>query len=460
MSVNTLLIIEDEPLLGTELVRFFRSNGWEVDLVRNLSEARGVLVAGKLDPLVVLSDMNLPDGQALDLLEELSEPRTAWVFLTGYGSIPDSLRAVRLGAYDFLEKPVPMDRLDLVVTGALRTVRASRRLLDRSIQDTDLYSPESFLGGSRVTRTLRTLLRRLASVPLSSVVIEGETGAGKGLVARILHHSGVRSRGPLVEINCAALPSELLESELFGHEAGAFSGAQGRHRGLLEQATGGTIFLDEIGQMDAGLQAKLLKAVEDGRVRRVGGEGEVDVDVQIFAASNESLSDLVHDGRFREDLFHRLSVFSVHVRPLRERKEDLDELVPALLAEFNARSGKSVTIVHDAIWERLRAYDWPGNVRELRNVLERSVMLSDTDALPSKWLGIPSGSREELSESGGGGDAILIDSRLTLDEAEEQIIRAALKRNRFNVAATARELGTTRQKLRYRIEKHRIGVDS
>jgi DNA-binding NtrC family response regulator len=457
MSVGTLLIIEDEVVLGSELERYFQASGWEVARVQTLADARDLLARGSLDPLVVLSDMNLPDGRALDLLEELADPRTAWVFLTGYGSIPDSLRAIRLGAYDFLEKPVPMERLDFAIGGALRSARATRRLIGEAGKDDLRYTPDAFLGHSPPTRELRKLLWRLAGVPLSAVVIEGETGVGKGLVARILHHSGVRAEGPLVEVNCAALPTELLESELFGHEAGAFTGARRRHRGLFEQASGGTLFLDEVGQLGPGLQSKLLKAVEDRRIRRLGGEGEIDVDVQLFAASNEDLGKLVAEGAFREDLYHRLSVFSVVVPPLRERIGDLDELVPAAIAEFNVRSGKSIRHIPETVWARLRSYDWPGNVRELRNVLERSVMLAEGDTLPEQWLGIPeAGGKAHATEDNEDVVTMPIDGSLTLDDMEARLIRAALERNRFNVAATARELGTTRQTLRYRIEKHGI----
>jgi transcriptional regulator with PAS, ATPase and Fis domain len=275
----------------------------------------------------------------------------------------------------------------------------------------------------------------------------------------------------LVDINCAALPRDLLESELFGHEAGAFTGARGRHRGLFEQAQGGTLFLDEVSEMDQGLQAKLLKAVEDKQIRRLGGEKEMAVDVQVFAASNRDLAGLVREGGFRQDLFHRLSVFSIDLPPLRSRMKDLEELVPAFVAESNALSGKQVTRIPDEVWDRLNAYSWPGNVRELRNVIERSVLLADSDTFPLRWLQLPGegdGTARPPSPNAGAGFvgkgdgveggavSIPLDGSVSLDDMEARVIQEALKKNGYNVTRTARELGTTRQTLRYRIEKHGI----
>ncbi|NJD18237.1 MAG: sigma-54-dependent Fis family transcriptional regulator, partial [Gemmatimonadetes bacterium] len=417
MSADPLLIIEDEALFREELARHFRREGWEVALAEDVARARAILESGALDPLVVLSDLSLPDGSGLDLLEERrSRGDTAeWVFLTGYGTVPDSVRALRLGAHDFLQKPVPLERLDLVVHGAARGARAQRSLRERAGAGQRRYTPDAFLGGSAAARDTRALLSRLASIHVHTLLIEGETGTGKGLAARILHHSGHRADGPLVEVNCAALPSELLESELFGHEPGAFTGAKGRHRGFFEQASGGTLFLDEIGETTLQLQAKLLKAVEDRRIRRVGSERETDVDVQVFAASNRDLRARVAEGTFREDLYHRLSVLRIELPPLRERMEDLPDLVWAAVAEFNAAIPTPVKIIPDRVWERLRAYGWPGNVRELRNVVERSGLLSTTAGLTDEWLNLPSGAEAPRADDP---DAVVLplDGHMSFDE--------------------------------------------
>jgi DNA-binding NtrC family response regulator len=461
---DTMLVIEDEDLLANELARHYRTSGWEVVRAPDLEKAEQLLTDGALEPLVVLSDMSLPDGNALDLLEVVRERGVGgeWVLLTAYGSIPDSVRALRLGAYEFLEKPTPVEHLDLVIAGAARSARAQRRLHDETAARNRRYTPEAFVGSSAATAELRSMIRKLVEVPLTAIVITGETGTGKGLAARILHYSGPRASGPMVEVNCAALPSDLLESELFGHEGGAFTGAKGRHRGLLEQANGGTIFLDEITDLGPSLQAKLLKAIEDRKLRRVGGEREIEVDVQVLAASNRDLAQEVSEGSFREDLYHRLSVFVLEIPPLRTRIEDLDELAPLFVEEFNVVAGKRVRTIPDEAWRALRGYSWPGNVRELRNAIERCVLLADGDRLPVRWLQL-SAPREHVQASRQTGEAsgilhLPLDGSLTLDEMEKLIIEHVLERTRFNVSAAARVLGTTRQTLRYRIEKHHIEV--
>jgi DNA-binding NtrC family response regulator len=406
--------------------------------------------------------MSLPDGNALDLLEEARAKTDSgeWVLLTAYGSVRDSVRALRLGAFDFLEKPCDLDRLDLVMAGALRSARAQRRLRDQAEAETRKHSPESFAGQSEAATEVRQMLGRLADVPFSALVLTGETGTGKGIAARILHHSGKRASGRLVEVNCAALPAELLESELFGHEAGAFTGAKGRRRGLMEQATGGTLFLDEVAELDVALQAKLLKAIEDRAIRRVGGDREVAIDVQIVAATNHQLGELVGEGRFRSDLFHRLSAFSLHIPPLRERKEDLEELVHLFIAEFNVAAGKAVRIIPPEVWQKLRAHDWPGNVRELRNVIERCVLFADGEVFPPQWLQLePSRAAEPQASVRGDLLCLPLDGSMALEDMDRYIIQTALARNDHNVMATARALGTTRETLRYRIPKYGLKTE-
>lgn len=465
---RTLLVIEDEPLLAQEMERHYRRERWRVLVAATLQEARRLLVDEGAAPLVVISDMSLPDGNALDLLEELGVGSAEWILLTGYGTVAESVRALHLGAFDFLEKPVDFSRLDLVLAGAARSARANRRLADEAMAAGRRYTPESFVGTSSAARQTRELLARLSTAPFRALIITGETGTGKGVAARILHHSGSRREGPLVEVNCSALPKDLMESELFGHEAGSFTGATGRRRGLLEQADGGTLFLDEVGEMPLGTQAKILKAIEEQAFRRVGGERELIVDVQLIAASNRDLTQAVRDGLFREDLYHRLSVFHLELPPLRERIEDLDVLVPRFIAEFNAKAGRHVSTVPDTAWEQLRSHPWPGNVRELRNVIERCVLFAHGNELPLQWLQLgtgdairrapdaPTGPTPATTPAAPDHISLPMDGSLTLDEMDREIILAALERNRHNVAATARALGTTRDTLRYRIRKYGI----
>jgi two-component system, NtrC family, response regulator AtoC len=457
---DTLLLIEDEPLLSAELVRHFRRAGFEVMTAGTLAEAKRLLLHDEVLPLVVISDMSLPDGNALDLLEATRSHAMGgeWLILTGYGGVADSVRALRLGAFDFLEKPCELERLDLVVAGAARSARAQRQLRERAAAENRRYMPAAFIGKSEAAHSVRELLTKLARVPLSTLLLTGETGTGKGLAARILHYSGARREGPLVEINCAALPHDLLESELFGHEPGAFTGAKGRRRGLMEQAHGGTIFLDEIGELGLDLQAKLLTVIEDRRLRRLGGTGPIEIDVQVVAASNRNLSERAQAGEFRSDLYHRITVFTLELPALRQRKEDLDDLVPLFVAEYNAKAGKAVRIIPDSVWAALRMHDWPGNVRELRNVLERCVLLSDTQTIASHWLQLqPSrgpAPSESITPNFDRGLHLPLDGSLSLDGMERKIVSEALERSDYNVTAAARLLGTSRETLRYRVKKY------
>lgn len=459
---DTLLIIEDEKLFAAELARHYRKSRWDVVVAEDLSEARRLLLEDRLDPLIVLSDMSLPDGDALDLLEQVRAQGLGgeWLFLTGYGTIADSVRALKLGAYDFLQKPCEVERLDVVVEGLARSARAQRRLREISDDENRRYGIDAFVGRSAAAKAVRSMLHRLSEVPISSLILEGETGTGKGLVARILHYNGARSRGPLIELNCAALPRELIESELFGHEKGAFTGARTHRRGLIQQSAAGTLFLDEISELDLDLQSKLLKVVEDRRVRPLGSEREVEVDLQLIAASNRDLRRLTKDGRFRSDLYHRLSIFRLQLPSLRERMEDLQDLIPLFVAEQASRVGKRVETIPDQAWAAMKSYDWPGNVRELRNVIERCVLLAEGPVLSSKWLQlrsheVPRDSQDREAEDERGDRIVLrLDGTSSIDELERRVLERALELSGQNVTAAARLLGTTRQTLRYRIAKH------
>jgi DNA-binding NtrC family response regulator len=458
--IETLLVIEDEKLLGAELSRHYQNSGWEVVWATSLAEAQDLLIKKKIAPLLIISDMNLPDGNALDFMEAMKNNinYAEWLFLTGYGSVPDSVRALRLGAYDFLEKPCDLDHLDLIVASAARGATIQRRIGEQTKTRHIRYSPEAYVGHSPQAQAVRNLLSKLTAVPFSALIIGGETGTGKGLTARILHYGGPRASQPMIEVNCAALPRELLESELFGHEAGAFTGAAGRHRGLLEQANGGTLFMDEIGEMPLDLQAKLLKAIEDHKIRRLGGEKEVAVDVQIIAASNRDLEKMAQTGSFRADLYHRLGVFKVMLPPLREAIEDLDELIPLFVAEYNAKAGRRVSAIPAMVWKKLKAHYWPGNVRELRNVIERCVLFADGEIFPEQWLNLPK--QEDNSTINGliseNSIYLPLDGSMALDDIDCYIIKTALEQSGNNLVAAARALGTTRETLRYRVRKYNL----
>ena len=450
-----LLIIEDEVLLGDELVRHFKRQGYRVELATTIQQARHKLLKQKLEPLLIISDMNLPDGNGLDLLAEIKQvvDTSEWLFLTAYGSVPESVRALQLGAHDFLEKPCDLARLDLVVASALRSAQAQRHLQQQRSAQTQRYTVNAFIGSSEAAQNTRDMLDRLSNVAFSSLIISGETGTGKGLAAKILHHTGARSNTPFVALNCAALPADLLESELFGHEAGAFTGAKKPHCGLFEQADGGTLFLDEIGELPLELQTKLLKAIEDKTIRRLGGENEIEVDIQIIAAGNRDFSQEVAEGRFRSDLYHRLSLFELKLPPLRTRKEDLQALVPMLVSEFNIKSNHQVSKISPQVWALLNQYNWPGNVRELRNVVERCVLFAEDQHFPRQWLQL--GTAQSPEKTHAENNLIIpLDGSMNLDTMERHIIQTALQRCNNNTAAAARMLGTSREKLRYRQQKH------
>ena len=460
---DSLLIIEDETLLGTELQRHFRREGWEVSWVRTIAEAETLLFSESLSPLIVLTDMSLPDGNGLDLLESVRQKNLAgeWLFLTGYGTVPDSVRALKLGALDFLTKPCDLARLDLIIAAATRSGRAQRRIAEHSAVAAQRYSVDNFSGNSTASSNARQMLTRLIGVPYSALLIHGETGTGKGLAARILHHGGTRACAPLIEVNCAALPHELIESELFGHEPGAFTGAKTRRRGLFEQADGGTLFLDEVGELAPDMQAKLLKAIEDRVIRRVGGDREITLNVQLIAATNQNLVEAVAAQRFREDFYHRLSVFRLELPPLRQRREDIRALVQRFVTEFNLKAGKKIRHIRDSTWLLLEQHDWPGNIRELRNAIERAVLLTpnDIETLQEEWLQLtPARTTSTPSTSQANGNLLCLplDGSMALDDMDRHIIQTTLSRCAYNVTAAARALGTTRETLRYRVEKYGI----
>jgi DNA-binding NtrC family response regulator len=454
---DRLLIIEDDSDACMGLARHYRKKGWQVEVAGGTAEARAQLLDNSFDPLVIIADLGLPDGSILDHLEDLQDSVdcSEWIFVFEDAEHDDIERIDEL-AYDFLVKPLEQRRLDIIVKRAQRSALTRRRLQNYSMSEHKRYPIDAYLGQSEPVEALKEMLGRLTEVPLSTLIITGETGTGKGLAARIIHHCGLRRDRPMVELNCAALPRDLLESELYGHEAGAFTGAKGRHRGLFEQADGGTLFLDEIGDMDLELQSKLLKAIEDRKIRRLGSERELDIDVQIIAATHRDLEAMAREGNFREDLYHRLSVFCVTLPTLRERPSDLVELVPRLVAEYNTKANRRIEIIPDSVWEQLLQHDWPGNVRELRNVIERCVLLSKDEVLPEQWLQLTDSCSPAPQQECDDANAIKVplDGSMSLDEMDKHIIHTALEHNDYNVTETARILGTTRETLRYRIQKY------
>jgi len=450
-----ILLLEDDPPLRRRLAAHLRVLGAQVTETATLEEARRALRDLRFD--FALVDLHLPDGEALELLREgaFSE-NTGVVVMTGFGGVKKAVEAMRLGAGDYLAKPFEPEELPLAFARCRHQRGAARRDEHRASELADGSAEELFFGEglSRIRAQLEVILateRRLEQ-HLPPVLIEGETGTGKSLLARWLHRQGPRSARPFVTINCAALPETLAESELFGHERGAFTDANRARIGLFEAADGGTLFLDEIGMLAAPTQAKVLTAVEDGKIRRLGGAREISADVRLIAASNRPLGELVAGGRFREDLYHRLHLLHLALPPLRERGADLIALSRHLLDQIAQRHRlKGLVITSDGA-ARLAAQPWRGNVRELAHEIERAVIFCGGPALDFAELGAvpetaPAAWRNPVWRLPADG--------FTIDSAIADLIALALKETNQNIAAAARRLGVTREFLRYRINQQK-----
>ncbi|NPA92425.1 MAG: sigma-54-dependent Fis family transcriptional regulator [Chloroflexi bacterium] len=383
MAYN-ILIVEDETHARQYIAAFLQEQGYEVTEAPTYAEAMEALRAGKGD--IVLLDIQLPDAYGLTLLEETADwpNRPPVIVITGYGDIETAVDAMRNGAYDFLPKPVKFQRL-MSSLKRLEEIVAMRRELALWRSQQSSLTEDLFRGASPAMRRVLEEARRAAEASVS-VLITGETGTGKEVLARYIHQIGPRKEKPFVPINCAAVPDTMLESELFGYEAGAFTGATKRKPGLMEIADGGILFLDEIASMPLDMQAKLLRALENKVIRRMGGTKWIPVDIQIVAASNRDLAQQIREGKFREDLYYRLKVVDLHLPPLRERKEEIPVLVGRFIRELAPSMGKDVQHITPRALEALKAYDWPGNIRQLRNVIERGLLFCDTDTLDLQHL--------------------------------------------------------------------------
>ena len=443
-----LLIVDDEANTLASLSRAFRLAGHEATVCDNAAKALELAKSQHFD--LILSDVVMPGKDGLSLLEDLKaqEVPTPVVMMSGQAHIDMAVRATKLGALDFLEKPISTDKLLLTVENALRLQRLeseNRQLRQRLGKHEIVWSGE----------TMRKLMAQIDRVANSEtrVCILGETGTGKELVARTLHERSSRSSGPFVAVNCAAVPAELIESELFGHEKGSFTGAAGRHIGKFEQAEHGTLFLDEIGDMPLGMQAKLLRVLEENEVERIGGDHPVRVDVRVVVATHRNLEALVRDGKFRQDLFHRVYVFPIHLPALRERKEDIPVLVKHFAEQVCAQNNwKTVPFSADAL-AVLQEYAWPGNVRELRNVVERLILSAIEGMVGGDVVGLvlPTSAPARSIFAGSGSLADRVQG------FEREVILAELKRSQNNVTNAAKALGLERSHLYKKAEQ--LGID-
>lgn len=445
MPRNKILVVDDEIGIRFGIRDFLELKGYEVDEAASCREALELFRTSRPDVAIV--DYILPDGNALDLLPRLKEinPHIPLVILTGNGSIDLAVRAIKEGAEQFLTKPVEMSALLVILQRILENQRnRQKQIAGKSRQTRQVIDP--FIGTSACIRQLAEQARKVLTTE-SPVLILGETGTGKGILAGWLHNNSPRAEESLVDLNCAGLSRELLETELFGHEKGAFTGAIASKTGLFEVAHRGTVFLDEIGDVDPLIQPKLLKVLEEKRFRRIGDVRDRQVDIRLIAATCQDLSQLTREKKFRSDLYFRISTIPLTVPPLRERTEDIPVLARYLLENFTTDFGRGDISLSPDSEKALKAYPWPGNIRELRNVLERAVLLSEQNVLSPKDLHFDSPSTA---------DAAFGDSSLTLIELEQKHIERVLQEERGQVDQAARRLGIPRSSLYQKIKKYGI----
>jgi len=446
MTSATVLVVDDESLIRWSIKERLAADGLTVVEAQNAAEALAVAEEG-VD--LVLLDYRLPDADGLTVLKRIKaiDSETVVLLLTGHGSVGVAVEAMKQGAFHYLSKPFDLDELAVLVAKGLETTRLHREVKSLRASRSEPYSVDHIIGDSEPMGQIKALLKKIATSPASTVLLTGDSGTGKDLAAKVIHFNSGRAAGPFMNITCSALPDTLLESELFGHERGAFTDARQQKKGLLELADGGTVFLDEVGEMVPGLQAKLLRFLEDRQFKRIGGTVDLHVDVRVIAATNRNLEAEVQQGKFREDLYYRLKVLPLYLPPLRDRAGDVPRLVHYYIDAFNREFKKHVRGVSADAMRYLESHPWPGNVRELRNVVERAMLLSERDELAVADFTMPTGGRvvsQEFTLPPGG---------IRLDELERGLVEQALARAGGNQTRAAAMLGLNRDQVRYRIEK-------
>jgi DNA-binding NtrC family response regulator len=453
MQTSTkVLIVEDEVHALTGLAELISGWGYRTETARDGIEGYEKVLAW--DPAIVVTDLKMPRMDGIGLLTKLTDSgsKMAVVVLTAQGSIENAVDAMKLGAYDFIQKPVDPTRLKTIIANAVRQMDTDLELevTRRQLRASGVLG--SLVGHSRAMQEVFGLIERIAPSTVS-VLITGESGTGKELVARTLHDLSDRKHRPFVAVNCAAIPEALMESEIFGHEKGSFTGAVERRSGCFELAEGGTLLLDELGEMPIGTQAKLLRVLEERKLRRLGGKTEQDVDVRVLAATNRDPEAAVNAGQLRSDLFYRLNVFHIHMPPLRDHREDIADMASAMMAEMNQRHGRRVAGASAAVLERLEQHDWPGNGRELRNLMERAVILAPDGGL-IELHHLPPGFGKAPAAAASDGNSVSVRIGATVGEGERLLILRTLEHTGQNKTRAAELLGVSLKTLHNKLKEY------
>ena len=456
MNRKKVLVIDDDASLRRVMEMQLEEIGCDVVAVASGNEALAALE--EVTPALVITDLRIPGMSGMDLLKLLraDHPELTVIMVTAYGTVRTAVEAMKAGAYDYITKPIDYDELALVVNRALEHQQLLEEVRNLRLTLDEKYGFESIIGRSKALLRVLEMTSRVAQTD-SIVLIRGETGTGKELLAKAIHQNSRRKNGPFVTINCGAIPGNLLESELFGHTKGAFTGATAAKKGRVETADGGTLFLDEIGELPLDLQIKLLRLIQQGEIEKVGASNSSKVDVRIIAATHRNLQAMIEDGTFREDLYYRLAVIPLELPPLRERLEDIPELVQHLFLKSKQKHGRTELQLPESLLPGFSNYDWPGNIRELENVIERLVVLAvgdkiSADDLPEflrRGSSLPDLIRLDLSPQG-----------ISLEAIEKDLIIKALKKFNWNQTQAARYLDISRRTLNYRMEKHGIRKDA
>lgn len=454
---DKILIVDDDSAIRWTLGEALRSWNYQSIQAANLSEARKLFA--EEEPGIALLDIDLPDGSGLDFLNEIKahNSEAIVIMITGNVQVSNTIAALRGGAHDFIGKPLRLEELRVTLRNAIETKNLRREVKQARNERAREFSFEEIIGESAPMRRAKDLARRVAESDVSAVLLQGESGSGKDVFARAIHYASERSAAPFVAINCAALPANLIESELFGHEKGAFTDAKNKKEGLFEQADGGTIFLDEIGEMDIGLQAKLLRVLEENVFRRVGGNREIPLDVRVVAASNRNLKAASETGKFRLDLFFRLSIIQIDIPPLRDRSDDVLLLAQFYIDKLSRKRGKKLKGLTPEVALIFQHYDWTGNVRELRNVIERASILEDGEFVTNEFLPFDLKGKSASATSGATGSTaniVLPNEGIALEDVELMLAQQAMERTGGNLTRAAKLLHISRDQLRYKLRKN------